>query len=140
MALHNETGKLGEALVRAILAQAGPVEHSAVADVRFAGLEIEVKAGGPCRYSKAAYLGYQFSLERQGHSTLTADVLVLVAFDAGRTRATYFVIPAAEIAGRKKLALPTTRPEHYQGQWAQWRDRWETLAEVAAAKGERWVI
>lgn len=136
MALHNETGKLGETLVRAILAQVGPVEASTAADVRFAGLDIEVKAARVSFYDQRKGPGFQFCLHRAGRRGMRADVVVLLAFVGDE--AVPFVIPAAALSGQRKVAMRGTNPRAYTGQWAPWRDRWETLAEVATQKGAVW--
>jgi hypothetical protein len=135
MALHNETGKLGEALVRAVLTQVGPVEESTVADLRFAGLEIEVKAALPSRYDARGLPGFQFCLHRAGRNGVRADVVILLAISDGAV--VPFVMPAAVVGERPKVTV-YGNPLAYNGQWARWRARWETLAEVHAAKGAVW--
>ena len=132
MAQHNETGKFGESVVRAVLEQVGPVEDSTVADLRFAGLEIEVKAALPSRYDARGLPGFQFCLHRAGRNGVRADVVILLAIGGGVI--VPFVMPAAVVGEHPKVTVPGLDPLTYNGQWAQWRGRWETLAEVLMDK------
>jgi len=131
MARHNETGAFGEQLVREMFQEAGlPVTESAIADVCIAGVDLEVKTARLSQWYRD-YRGYQFSLEREGHSSLTADVLVLVALDEVAGQAVFFVIPAAAVEGQRKLTVPSPDPLAYGGKWAEWRGRWDVIAEMA---------
>lgn len=133
MARHNETGALGEQLVATMLRQARiSVAPSSIADLRVEGVEIEVKTARPSFY-RPGRRGFQFSLERRGHSQLRAQALVLVALQEadGDELAVFFVIPAAVVAGRRKLAITNHDALAYSGRWSAYRGRWETIAEVA---------
>lgn len=132
MAAHNETGKFGEAVVRAVLAQVGPVEDSTVADLRFAGLEIEVKAALASRYDARGLPGFQFCLHRAGRNGVRADVVILLAIGGGVI--VPFVMPAEVVGERPKVTVYGADALTYNGQWAQWRGRWETLADVLAER------
>lgn len=135
MARHNETGALGEHLVATLLRQARiSVAPSSIADLRVEGVEIEVKTARPSFY-RPGRRGFQFSLERRGHSQLRAQALVLVALQEaeadGDELAVFFVIPAAVVAGRRKLAITNHDALAYSGRWSAYRGRWETIAEAA---------
>lgn len=131
MARHNETGELGEALVASMFYEVGISVSTASerADLRIEGaVDIEVKTARPSFYKSGGYRGFQFSLERDGHSSLTADVLVLVALhDDDKETAVFFVIPVHVVAGRKKLCIPSTDALAYAGRWAQYRGRWDLI-------------
>lgn len=133
MAAHNETGALGEQLVATLFRETRiSVTASPVADLRVEGVDIEVKTARPSFY-RPGWRGFQFSLERRGHSQLKGRALVLVALQESPEGelAVFFVIPAAAVAGRRKLAIPNCNALAYSGRWAQYRGRWETIAEVA---------
>ena len=132
MALHNEVGKLGERLVAERLAQAGPVTHGQDADLRWDGLEIEVKTAIPSLPSKRnRRMTYQFCVRRDGRKGLRAPVMVCVCIDPARLTTETFVIPAREIAaaGLKKVRIPYD-VDGYAGRWAAYREAWEVIAEA----------
>jgi len=127
MALHNEVGALGEALVREALATVGRVDKGR-SDVRFEGVEIEVKTARPSRYNGVTW-GYQFLLVKRDAFGRTdvrkAQVLVLVCLDfAGAPRAV-LVLPVTAVGERKKVTVPLD----LQGQWREYLGRWDVIAE-----------
>lgn len=130
MGLHNEVGRMGEAFVREVLRQVGPVETSTVADLRFAGLEIEVKTARETRINQRRR-GFQFCLWRDGRSGMRGDVVILLALH--QTRVIPFVIPADAVSGQRMIVLAGDDPEAYAGKWALYRDCWETLIEAIEA-------
>jgi len=59
-----------------------------------------------------------------------ADVVCWLLANAG----TWFVIPVADLAGRRNLAIWSRDPRRYTGQWSPYRGAWHILdAAVAAA-------
>lgn len=132
MAAHTDLGAYGEYLVARTLSEAGPVQPGQRADLRFRDVEIEVKSARPRPYSsdKPDRLGYQFCLEREGHTRIKAPVVVLLCFSSDLTQTTPFVIPAAEIGQRRKIVIPNDAHQ-YAGMWSPWRDRWDVIAEHA---------
>lgn len=121
MSAHTELGTFGEAYVADKLATIAPVERSPCADLRWLGLDIEVKTArastsGECRRPR-----WQFCLERAGHTTQRGDVVILVLQE---TRCCY-VIPAAALQGRRKLSI-SPRP----GKFTCYAEAWDVLADL----------
>ena len=124
MSAHTELGAWGEAYVAALLAQVAPVEPAQRADLRWMGLEIEVKTARPTKPTDHHHRRprYQFLLRKRGHSEQRGDVVILVLAD---TRICY-VLPAAVVGARRKLVLPVQARK--DGLWAEYRERWDLLA------------
>lgn len=57
MAVHNDLGAWGERVIAQQLGQVGQVQRGQTADLRLAGIEIEVKTARPSRYN-GRNLGY----------------------------------------------------------------------------------
>lgn len=134
MAAHNDVGRFGEALTRALLAQIAPVEVGKAADLRFLDVEIEVKTARPTLYN-GVNPGYQFKLFEVGKTDYRkAAVLVLICLDEANQPIASYVIPTAHLRPRRKLTIPrnlSTRLEMY-------RERWDIIADVQ--QGETWKL
>jgi len=128
MAAHTDLGNFGEQWIAAILGDIAPVEPGARADLRFLGLELEIKTARPRPYRSGNDLGYQFCLTRDGHTDHTkADIVILLCLTPDLTIYPY-IIPAGQIGDRRKIVIPTPDPETYTGQWSPWLAKWEILA------------
>lgn len=123
MAAHTDLGAWGEAYVAGKLATAGKVQPGVRADLRFLGLEVEVKTARPSRADPDRRRPrYQFCLRREGHHTdMHGDVLVLVLAPEG----TCYVIPREDVPDVRILRLGprTTRLDPYL-------ENWEVLADL----------
>jgi hypothetical protein len=115
-------------LVAERVAAFGEIQESQRADVRVNGVEIEVKAASISK-SAPTRRGYQFCVHRDGRRGVRAEFVVLTCFRQVGDPAAFFVIPAEEIEARKKLYLPVDLDD-YEGQWADYRDRWDLLVNV----------
>lgn len=138
MAAHNELGYAGEAWVATMLRYVAPVEAGQVSDLRFEGLEIEVKTARPTRWGDGrGRRQYQFLLYKRGHTDARpSDAIVLVCMEHPQTpRPTFFVIPTVEVEDRQKLGIPEDL-DNYEGQWAPYREQWPVLADLLEANGE----
>ena len=135
MALHNDTGLLGELLVARHLSQVAPVQDGQSADLRFQGVEIEVKTALPSLYNGRT-LGYQFLLSKRGHTNFRkADVLVLICLSEDIEPVATYVIPTANLRNRTKLTIPLNLGTRL----AKYRDRWDVIAEAYNEKGVKHV-
>lgn len=123
MAAHNLTGAYGEALIARKLATIAPVQPAHRADLRWMGLEIEVKTARMSFSDRDRRAGiYNFCLTKPGHTDHTAaDVVILVLADTG----VVYVIPTADLVGRRKLRLSPRRSKY-----DVYRDAWERLGEL----------
>lgn len=122
---HTDLGTWGEQITAEILETVAPVEPGRDADLRFAGsVEIEVKTARLSKYNGCT-LGYQFCIHREGHTSLKAPVLVLIAVTP-QLEPAFFVIPADEVGQRRKVAIPA----NLSGRWETYRDAWDVIAEV----------
>lgn len=128
MAAHNEVGEYGETTVARLLSNVSDVQRPGQrADLRFEGLEIEVKTSTISSCNGKGITGYQFCLEKTGHTTLEkADVLILVCVSL---EPEFFIIPAGIVEQRRKIYIPVN-VEQYTGIWSQYRNNWETLAGI----------
>jgi len=112
---HNELGALGEHYVARLLSGVGlDVERGGPADLLVEGVPLEVKAARPAPYRSGSDQGYQFCLHREGRGGLQAAAAVLLCYWK---------------AGREPVAIPGY-PWTYEGKWARWYGRWETIAEA----------
>lgn len=128
MSVHTALGRWGEEIVAAWLRGAGlPVAPSPIADLRVGGVDVEVKTARASKYDQSGRPGYQFCLRRAGRKGVQAPVVILLA--VRREDVVAFVIPSTVLGKRPKIAL-WGDPLHYAGQWAAYRGRWATLAEV----------
>lgn len=126
MAEHTQLGAWGEDLVLAMFHQAGiEAQRGGPADLLIeGGIALEVKTAKPSRYD-GRRLGFQFCIDRAGHTSLKAAAVVLVCVgDAGIE---FFIIPAREVGNRRKLGVGVDVAE-YKGRWAAFRNRWEIIA------------
>lgn len=129
MAEHTELGAWGEDLVLAMFREAGiEAQRGGPADLVIEGcIPVEVKTAKPSRYN-GRRLGFQFCLERDGHTSLKGKAVVLVCVED--EQAEFFIIPADAVGQRRKLGVGVDVAQ-YKGRWAAFRDRWEVIAEVA---------
>lgn len=132
MAQHNDVGAFGEAYVASVLGAIGAVEFDSPADLRFEGVNLEVKTSRLtlCVVNrKGRWRGYQFCVHKRGHTAVEgrADFVILVCLSRERQDSPCFVIPAEQVGSRRKLALPADL-DGYQGLWARYREAWELLA------------
>jgi len=120
MAAHTDTGNYGEALIASKLATIAPVQPAQRADLRWLGLEIEVKTARLSFSDRDRRAGiYNFCLTKPGHTTHEhADVVILVLAETG----TAYIIPTADLVGRRKLRLSPRRSKY-----DVYRDAWELL-------------
>jgi hypothetical protein len=125
MAHHNEIGAWGEEIVAQQLESIASVSPGQRADLNFMGIEIEVKTATLSKYN-GRHPGYQFSIRREGHSTLRAPVLILIC---AKPDPDFFIIPADVVGERRKLGLPANLDD-YNGLWAPYRNRWDLLADM----------
>lgn len=123
MAAHSTTGAYGELLVARKLSAIAPVQPGRRADLRWLGLEIEVKTAHMSFADKDRRAGvYTFCLNKPGHTDHTrADVVILVLAD---TRSAY-IIPAAHLRDRRVLRLSPRRSKY-----DVYREAWETLGPL----------
>lgn len=132
MAAHNDIGAFGEALTRQTLAQVAPVSPSAVADMAFRGVEIEVKTAKPSLYNGKT-LGYQFKLRDPGHTDFThADVLVLICLDDNLDPVASYVLPTSYLP---EMRTKITIPLNLRSPFNIFRERWDVIADVYV---QRW--
>ncbi len=125
MSAHNDVGHLGEHLVARHLAQVSPVQPGRAADLRFHGVEVEVKTARPTLYNGRSR-GYQFLLKKAGHTNLdNADVVILVCLDDECNPVATYVCRANQLRNRTKVTIPLSLRSPYN----VWRDRWEIIAE-----------
>jgi hypothetical protein len=130
---YERIGRTGEQLLADILAPLGPVEPGRRADLRWRGIEIEVKTARLRRYRDDERLGYQFCLRRTQHTDVGhADIVCLICLPhyPQAKEASFFWIPADHLPGRH-LVIPSHAPK-YQGRWSTYRERWDILEEIAA--------
>lgn len=129
MAAHTELGSWGESLVMAMFREVGiEASRGGPADLVIeGGIALEVKTARPSKYN-GRRAGFQFCIQRDGHTSLKAAAVVLVC--VGDEGPEFFIIPAAEIEGRRKLGIGANL-EGYTGRWANFRGKWEVIAEVA---------
>lgn len=127
MALHNDTGMLGEQLVAAHLGQVAHVEKGYAADLRFCNVEIEVKTARPSLYNGTTR-GYQFKLFDPGHTNFKrADVLVLICLDDDLDPVATYVLPTSMIPEKRtKITIPLSLRSPFN----VFRNRWEIIADV----------
>jgi hypothetical protein len=129
MALHNDTGLLGEQLVAAHLSQVSPVETGQAADLRFCDVEIEVKTARLSLYNGKTR-GYQFLLDKHDQYGATdfrkADVLVLICLDDHLDPIAAYILPTDRLQDRKKITIPA----NLRSPFNLFRDRWEIIADV----------
>ena len=126
------TGDYGETTVFEILRGMGlSPKWGGMADLEIRDTSVEVKTSHLTRYRSDGRAGYQFCLRRDGHCKLRADVLVLVCITKNGND--FFIIPAAKVGNKRKIAIPREDPRSYRGQWSRYLDRWdivETQREV----------
>ncbi|MBN2005089.1 MAG: hypothetical protein JXA21_17145 [Anaerolineae bacterium] len=130
MAQHTELGAWGEAVVLAMFRDAGiEAAYGRPADIVIAGgVPVEVKTAKLSHYN-GRRMGFQFCIDRQGHTSLKGVAVVLVcAGDDGEAH--FFIIPAHVVGNRRKVAIGPD-PVQYRGKWAAFLNRWEAIAEVA---------
>jgi hypothetical protein len=132
MALHNDTGMLGEQLVATHLSQVAPVEKGYAADLRFRNVEIEVKTARPSLYNGKTR-GYQFKLFDPGHTDFgRADVLVLICLDDNLDPVATYVLPTSLLPEKRtKITIPRSLKTPFD----VFRDRWDVIADVYV---QRW--
>lgn len=125
MSAHTELGAWGEAYVAARLADVAPVEPAQRADLRWMGLEIEVKTARAIRRGDGkGRARWHFCLRRAGHTEQRGDVVVLVLAETGRC----YVIPATALRGQRIVCIG-----HQTGQFTEYAERWELLADLVEA-------
>jgi len=126
MAEHTQLGAWGEDLVLAMFHQAGiAAQRGGPADlVLEGGIALEVKTAKPSRYNGRRW-GFQFCIQRDGHTSLKAAAVVLVC--AGEDGIEFFIIPAHQVGQRRKLGIGANLAG-YTGRWAAFRNRWEVIA------------
>jgi len=127
MAAHNELGRWGEAYVANVLGNLATVRPGRRADLRWLGLEIEVKTARIGHYNGHGR-GYQFCLHRQGQGRrgVQAPVVVLVCVSAENYRdPDVLVIPRGALGKRRKVNVAAS----FNGPWAEYHGRWELLAD-----------
>jgi len=135
MMTHTELGKAGEAYVGRLLSSAGlQIRFDGPADLTVNGLPVEVKAARPTLYRSGGYVGYQFCLNRPGHTRVKAPVVILLCYWDPTNEPIAFVIPADHLGQRRKVVIPVRYPWLYSGKWSRWYQRWETIADLL----ERW--
>ena len=138
MSLHNDVGAFGEALTRETLAQIAPVQDGQAADLRFCGMEIEVKTARPSLYNGQTR-GYQFLLKKRDQYGVTnfrkADVLVLICLNEALDPVATYVLPTALLRDRKKITIPASLSTRYD----VFRNRWDVIAEAYNKKGVKHV-
>jgi len=130
MAQHTDLGAWGEALVLEMFQAAGiGAAYGRPADlVLEGGIPVEVKTAKPTKYN-GKRMGFQFCLDRKGHTSLKAVAVVLVCVgDGGIVH--FFIIPASVAGSRAKIAIGPD-PVHYKGRWSAFLNRWEAIAEAA---------
>ena len=129
MAAHTELGSWGESLVMAMFREVGiEASRGGPADLVIeGGIALEVKTAKPSKYD-GKRLGFQFCIEREGHTSLKGAAVVLVC--AGDAGIEFFIIPADVVGRRRKLGIGANL-EAYTGRWANFRGKWEVIAEVA---------
>ena len=123
MSAHNTLGVWGEHYVAAKLATIAPIEPARRADLRWLGVEIEVKTARATRSPQHRALRWQFCLHRQGRAGLQADVVILVLAETERC----YIIPATRLHGQRKICIGS-RPN----QFTDYAEKWETLADLIA--------
>lgn len=122
MAAHNELGAWGEAYVahRIQTELGGQVCAGIFADLRWQGVEIEVKTAKPSIYNGQKARGFQFCIKRRGRQGLLGEVLVLVHVVKGKP-VTSLVIPAKDVGQRSMIKVPfdiaSSRYAAYENQW-----------------------
>ncbi len=125
MGQHNEVGALGEYLTATHLAQAGPVTAGR-ADMCFAGtVEVEVKTSRVTKYNGNGGYGYQFLLEKRGHTSVRhADVVILICLDDALEPVASYVIPVWRLKTRTKITIPVS----FISPFSMFRDAWCVVA------------
>lgn len=81
MSTHTDLGVWGETYVAEKLSAIAPVERSAQSDLRWLGLEIEIKTARASNRGDSRRPRWQFCLERSGHTTQRGDVVILVLYE-----------------------------------------------------------
>jgi len=129
MAAHNDLGIFGEVYVAEMLRAAGlgGVSLGGPADVIAEGLTVEVKTSRPTSYRGRGSRGFQFLLEKDGHTSIKGDVVVLVCVGP-RGGLVCYVIPAEAIGSRRKIGVPLNVQE-YGGLWAPYLEAWDVIEE-----------
>lgn len=135
MGLHNDVGNLGEYLVKRHLSQVAPCTTGKRSDLRFEGVEVEVKTSRATLYNGHTF-GYQFLLSKDDQYGKTdfreSDVLVLLCLDDDCNPVATFVVPTREVRNRTKITIPLSLKTRF----AKYRDRWgktfETVLREAA--------
>ena len=128
-----ELGAIGEVYVARMLRLAGMkvAIGAGPADLLADGVPVEVKAARVRPYRSRRGLGFQFCLRKTGHTDhRRAAVMVMLAYWDESSEPVAFVIPTGELGERRKVVIPRAQPELYEGQWARWRGRWETIVDV----------
>jgi hypothetical protein len=129
MADHNELGKFGEQLVAQRLSEIAPVEPAQAADLRWQGIEIEVKTStARVRKERPNSYRYQFCLQRKGHCQVRAPIVVLVA--AAPAGFQCYIVPADQLRGLKHVYLGPRG-----GRLEKFRERWEIIYQEAMKNG-----
>ncbi len=88
--------------------------------------KVEVKAG---RYHRCSR-GGRFQANIRHHDT--ADIVIFVAYDDDEVECWPFVIPMAAIAPRRNIAIWSSCPADYAGQWATYLEAWDHLHQAVA--------
>lgn len=126
MSVHNDVGAMGEEMVKRHLAQVSPVRPGRAGDLRFHGVEVEVKTARPSLYNGSSH-GYQFLLNKPGHCNLDGvDVVVLICLDDDCEPVATYVLPAERLRKRKKVTIPRSLRSPYN----VFQDRWDVIAEA----------
>lgn len=91
-------------------------------------LPVEIKTARPTMYRKDLKRnGYQFCLEREGHSEMRGEFLILVCWEMPPVDLDVFIIPTFAINSQGKITIPQENPKNYQGKWAKWLNRWDLI-------------
>lgn len=136
MAAHNDLGTWGEQWVaRALYEMTGIlVQESPVADLRFLNVDLEVKTARISKYNGKAP-GFQFCIQREGHTELKAPILILLCVHGPR-EIHAFVIPANHVEDRCKINIPGD-VSAYGGIWQNYLGQFERIADYVDAEAYR---
>jgi len=99
--------------------------HKAPFDAWIAGCKAEFKA------SNWQTKGRRYQAHIKNHQ---ADIVI---FDAINGMDHYFIIPMAAVAPRKTIEITRFHVSQYQGQWAQYLERWDILQQAVEASTHR---
>ena len=91
---------------------------------RVAKVEVKASRYHPCRR------GGRFQANIRHHHT--ADIVIFVVYDDDELECRPFVIPMADIAPRGNIAIWSSCPADYTGQWAPYLDAWDHLHRAVA--------